>query len=385
MNKIVPLLKLLLQISPFRQLGNLWEVFTVSWRTYRKKLVPVDKLTFLLKAASIPSFDFLFLLICATLIATLGLFANNSAVIIGGMVVAPLMNPIMSMSFAIVTGNWRLYRRSMVTVLLGVGCAILVSYLISAALPINVVGSEIVARTSPNLIDLGIASAAGAAGAFALTRPSMGGSILAGVAIAVALAPPLCVVGIGMGIGDDIAAEIDLTMLINLSVSSGAFLLFLTNLTGIILTACLVFLALSYGSVNKALQSLLIWFLIMALLSVPLTNSLKEVFLANRVSLEIKKIRREDPEREQKNQIRHIGVRLEDTTAYITIFIIGIESLTDEDMDERINSYEKRVLDSISNMGVTGMKIKIRYAPIQIRYREYKRRNRADLVEQLPS
>ena len=383
MKKIVPLLKLLLQISLFRQLGNLWEVFTVSWRTYRKKLVPVDKLTFFLKAASIASFDFLFLLICATLIATLGLLANNSAVIIGGMVVAPLMNPIMSMSFAIVTGNWRLYRRSMVTVLLGVGCAILVSYLISAALPINVVGSEIVARTAPNLIDLGIASAAGAAGAFALTRPSMGGSILAGVAIAVALAPPLCVVGIGMGIGDDIAAEIDLAMVINLDVASGAFLLFLTNLTGIILTACMVFLALSYGSVNKALQSLLIWFLIIALLSVPLTNSLKEVFLANRVSLEIKKIRREDPEREQKNQIRHIGVRLEDTTAYITIFIIGIESLTDEDMDERINSYEKRVLDSISNMGVTGMKIKIRYAPIQIRYREYEQRNRANIAEHL--
>ena len=107
--------------------------------------------------------------------------------------------------------------------------------------------------------------------------------------------------------------------------------------------------------------------------------------MANRVSLEIKKIRSEDPEREQKNQIRHIGVRLEDTTAYITILLIGIESLTDEDMDERLKSYEKRVLDSISNMGVTEMKVKIRYVPAQNRYREYERRNRADLVEQLPS
>ena len=370
MNKIVPLLKLLLQISPFRQLGNLWEVFTVSWRTYRKKLVPVDKLTFFFEGTSIASFDFLFLLICATLIATLGLFANNSAVIIGGMVVAPLMNPIMSMSFAIVTGNWRLYRRSMVTVLLGVGCAILVSYLISAALPINVVGSEIVARTSPNLIDLGIASAAGAAAAWALTRPSMGSSILAGVAIAVALAPPLCVVGIGMGIGDDIAAEIDLAMVINLDVASGAFLLFLTNLTGIILTACMVFWALSYGSVNKALQSLLIWFLIMALLSIPLTNSLKEVFLANRIGLEMKKIIRENPGIEQKNQIRHVSVKLEDTTAYITILTLAPKGLLS---NEYLENATKRIFDSVSKKGVTEMDVNVTIVPVQRKYQKSKK------------
>ena len=385
MNKIVQLFKLLLQIPPFAQLEDLWEVFTTNWQIYRDKLVSVDKLITFSKAVSIPSFDFLFLLVCATIIATLGLLANNNAVVIGGMVVAPLMNPILSMSFAIVTGNWRLYPRSMITVFLGVGCAVLVSYLISVALPINVVGVEIVARTSPNLIDLGIASAAGAAGAFALSRPSIGSSIFAGVAIAVALIPPLCVVGIGMGIGDDIAAELEQALVINLDVASGAFLLFLTNLTGIILTACLVFLALSYGSVNKALPSLLIWFLIMALLSVPLTDSLKEVFLANHVNLEIKKIRREAPELNQKNQIRHIGVRLEDTNAYITILLIGLESLTDEDIDYRFNLYEKRLFDSISKMGVTEMKINIRYIPVQIRYREYERSNQANIAEQFPS
>ncbi len=375
MKKIVQLFKFLLSSPLFRQLGDLWAVLTASWQIYRDKRVPVEKLTSFLKAASIPSFDFLIFLVCATLIATLGLLANNSAVIIGGMVVAPLMNPILGISFAIVTGNWSLYRRSMLTVFFGVGCAISVSYLISETLPINVVGSEIVARTSPNLIDLGIAMAAGAAGALALTRSSLASSIVAGVAIAVALAPPLCVVGIGMGIGDNLAAEIDLAMVIDLSVASGAFLLFLTNLTGIILIACLVFLALSYGSVNKALPSLLIWFLIIALLSVPLTNSLKEVFLANRVSLEIKKNRRGEPELEQKNQIRHIDVRLEDTTAYITVLFMSTESLTDRDIDERFNFYEKRMFDSISKIGVTEMKVKIRYIPVQIRSREYELRN----------
>lgn len=85
----------------------------------------------------------------------MGLLANSTAVIIGAMIVAPLMNPILSMAFAIVTANWKLYKRSMVTVFLGVVAAILVSYWISFLLPISVVGSEVVARTSPNLIDLG--------------------------------------------------------------------------------------------------------------------------------------------------------------------------------------------------------------------------------------
>ena len=347
----------------------MWVILTASWRIYREKLVPVDKLTPFFKAASIPSIDFFMLLICATVITTLGLLANNNAVIIGGMVIAPLMNPILSMSFAIVTGNWQWYRRSMVTAFLGVGCAILVSYLISAALPINVVGSEIVARTSPNLIDLGIASAAGAAGAFALTRPSIGSSIIAGVAIAVALIPPLCVVGIGMGIGDDIAAEIDRAMVINLDVASGAFLLFLTNLTGIISTACVVFLALSYGNLNKALQSLLIWFLIIALLSAPLTNALKEVFLANRIGLEIKKIIRENPEIEQKNQIRHVGVKLEDTTAYITVLTVAPKGVLS---NEYLENVTKRIFDSILKRGVTAMNLVIRVIPVQIQeYQEY--------------
>ncbi len=365
MNKIVPLLKLFLQISPFRQLGNLWKVFTLSWRIYREKLVPIDKLTSFFKTASIASFDFLFLLICATVITTLGLLANSNAVIIGGMVIAPLMNPIMSMSFAIVTGNWRLYQRSIVTVFLGVSYTILVSYLISAALPINVIDSEIVARTAPNLIDLGIASAAGVAGAVALSRPSVGSSIIGGVAIAVALAPPLCVVGIGMGIGDDIAAEIDLAMVINLSISSGAFLLFLTNLTGMILTACMVFLALSYGNLNKALQSLLIWFLIMALLSIPLTDSLKEVFLANRIGLEMKKIIRENPGIEQNNQIRHVSVKLEDTTAYITILTLAPKGLLS---NEYLENATKRIFDSVSKKVVTEMDVNVTIVPVQRKY-----------------
>ena len=189
----------ILQNPIFRKLLLFWKTLRARWHIYLEKPIPEEEVAYYRKAASIPSFSFFFLLICATILATLGLLANSPAVIIGAMIVAPLMNPILSIAFAIVTGHWTLYKQSLVTVFLGASAAILVSYGIGFLLPLSVVGSEVVARSSPNLIDLGIAIAAGAAGAFSLTRKSIANSI-AGVAIAVALVPPLCVVGIGLGI-----------------------------------------------------------------------------------------------------------------------------------------------------------------------------------------
>ncbi len=198
------------------------------------------------------------------------------------------------------------------------------------SLPINVVGSEIIGRTSPSLIDLGIAIAAGAAGSFSLTRKSIGSSI-AGVAIAVALVPPLCVVGIGMGIGTNLAADIGTIAVENLNVSEGAFLLFLANLSGITFTACLVFLSQSYGNLTKAFQTILVWFLIMALLVGPLSSSMQEFFVSNRLGYELHQIRKDQPEFWQKSQIRTINVQLDGTTAYVTIWIVAPQGLlTDE-------------------------------------------------------
>ena len=362
MKKKNKLLRSLLKISLFRQLWIFWKSVTASWRIYLEHPISVEELTHSREAASFPSFGFFFLLISATVIATLGLLANSTAVIIGAMIVAPLMNPILSMSFAIVTGNWTLYKRSIVTVLLGTFSTILVSYWISALIPINIVGPEIVARTSPNLFDLGIAIAAGAAGSFSLTRKSIATSI-AGVAIAVALVPPLCVVGIGMGIGIDLAADISNTSITNLSVSKGAFLLFLANLAGITFTACVVLLSQSYGNLKKASQTLTIWALIMALLCGPLMNSLKELFLSNRINSEIQQLRREHPEISRQTQIRYIGVRLEGTTAYVQVLVNAPKDLV---TDEYLESADKQLFDSISKIGVKAMDLEIRIIPVEI-------------------
>ena len=104
------------------------------------------------------------LLISSAVIATLGLISNSTAVVIGAMIVAPLMDSILSLAFGLAVSDGQLIRRSAVTVTLGVTAVVSTSAIISLLLGIGHVQSEITARTSPNLIDLGIAVAAAVGG-----------------------------------------------------------------------------------------------------------------------------------------------------------------------------------------------------------------------------
>ena len=361
--KIRQLLKPVLQNVLVREIWGFWKALSASWRIYLETPVPIEELLESRQAASIPSFGFFFILICSALLATLGLLANSTAVIIGAMIVAPLMNPILSMAFAIVIADWTLYKRSLVTVFLGASCTIFISYLLSALFPINIVGNEILARISPNLLDLGIAIVAGAAGSFSLTRKSIASSI-AGVAIAVALVPPLCVTGIGLGIGNSIAGDISQVIVTHLSVSGGAMLLFLVNLAGITFTACLVFLSQDYGSLKKAFQTILIWLLIMAFLCGPLTGSMKKFLLVNSVNFQISELREQHPEIAKKSQVRYINVTLEGSTAYITVLINAPKGLM---TDEYLKSAENKLFDSISKKGIKSMKLTLRIVPVEIK------------------
>ena len=362
MNKVRQFIKGVLQNSFIHEFRLIWKKLTANWRIHLEKPVPVDDLTKSREAASIPNFSFFFLLICASVIATLGLIINSTAVIIGAMIVAPLMNPILSMAFAIVIADWALYKRSIITVLLGMICTILVSFLITLALPIDVVGREVVGRIYPNLIDLGIAVAAGAAGSFSLTRQSIASSI-AGVAIAVALVPPLCVTGIGLAMGGDIAGAFGIGVISEIKVSTGAFLLFLVNLAGITFTSCLVFLSQSYGTFKKAFQTIIIWLLVLGLLSTPLSDSMKEFFVANRVSSELRQIREDNPEISTKTQVSHIHVNLKGSTAYVSVLVNAPQgSYTHEFLENN----EKRLFESLKNMGIKSIKLVVRIVPVEI-------------------
>jgi len=184
-----------------------------------------------------PNVDFFVMIGLSAAIATLGLLLNSPAVIIGAMLVAPLMAAIFGLSLGLVRGDSRMLRRAASATLRGMALAISVGLLLTLLLrtligPEASLPGEILSRTQPSLLDLGVALASGAAGAYALCRKDVSAS-LPGVAIAAALVPPLAVVGIGLARWDG-------------RVAGGALLLFITNLVAITVAGGLVFLWLGF-------------------------------------------------------------------------------------------------------------------------------------------
>lgn len=183
---------------------------------------------------------FFVLLILATIIATAGIIGDSTAAVIGAMIVAPLMTPIMATAAALIMGNMSRAANRLLLVLVGVLTVITLSWLFGS-LQSNYISfednSQIVARISPRLIDLIAALASGAAGAFCLSREDVADS-LPGVAIAISLVPPLCVVGLSLSAGEMEAA-------------TGALLLFITNFLAILLAGGAVFGILG---LNRAAQ-----------------------------------------------------------------------------------------------------------------------------------
>jgi len=170
-------------------------------------------------------------------IATFGLVESSPAVIIGAMLISPLMSPIMATGLALAASDLYLGAKALVNLLASVAVSIVFSGFLVWILPFHSATSEIVARTNPNLLDLGIALFSGLAGSVVLSRGQGDGvTALPGVAIAVALMPPLCTVGFGLGSGG------------NRAIMGGAGLLFLTNLVAIVASAFLVFLAVGMNT-----------------------------------------------------------------------------------------------------------------------------------------
>ena len=181
--------------------------------------------------------NFFVLLLLATVIATFGVLSDSTATVIGAMIVAPLMGPIMATAAAIVMGSAQRALRGLALVAAGVASTILLSWLLALVMPDVAISldynSQITSRIAPGLIALVTALASGAAGAYIIMREEIADS-MGGVAIAISLAPPLCVVGIGLSQGRWDAA-------------SGAMLLFLTNFLAILLAGGLVFLVSGLG------------------------------------------------------------------------------------------------------------------------------------------
>ncbi len=141
------------------------------------------------------------LLIFSVMIASVGLNANSTPVVIGAMLISPLMGPIMGAGFAIGTNDIDMFRKSAINFLVMVTLSILTSFLYFKISPLAYESSELLARTSPTFFDVMIAFFGGLAGIVALTKKGFF-NVISGVAIATALMPPLCTAGFGLATGN---------------------------------------------------------------------------------------------------------------------------------------------------------------------------------------
>lgn len=262
-----------------RQVSTIWNINSGDWHWLQGKPLSLKALNRSLWRSAEPSSNYFTMLFLSGVISTMGLLAGSTATIIGAMIVAPLMGPITGIAFSLSVGNRRLLKRSAVSLLMGCLLTVVTAYLFAHALDLNNLNQEITSRIKPTLIDLVIALAAGAAGSFAKTRRGVADA-LPGVAIAVALVPPLSVIGIGLALPSD-------------TITFGATILFITNLVGIIFSGVLIFVWQEYGSLSRAKDGLLVAAITLTVLAIPLGLSLKDLVVeAKTRSLVGKLIRR---------------------------------------------------------------------------------------------
>lgn len=178
---------------------------------------------------STPHQEFFLMVIFSILMATFGLLLNSAAVVIGSMLIAPILYPILSLSLGIVMSDSKLISRALYTVLKSIGIGIASAIIITLFFSAKDSGttSEILARTEPSLLYAAVAIVAGLAISFSLVKPLLN-ETLPGIAVSVALIPPIAAIGIGIA-------------KLNWLIVSGAFMLLVINVFGIIFASMLIF------------------------------------------------------------------------------------------------------------------------------------------------
>ena len=210
---------------------RIFDFFPTLDRNERKELV--GRITY----GADGGVDFIVMMLLAATLASLGLLQGSTAVVIGAMLVAPLMGPLVGAGLALAQGNLKLFRSALLVCGSGILIGLAASLFFGALNPGFEPSMEIEARGDPDVLDLIIAFASGMVAAYAMGRPNVSGT-LAGVAIAAALLPPLAVVGIGLTNSQ-------------LLVAGFAAILFATNLVAIILGAALIFRLLGMRSTDN--------------------------------------------------------------------------------------------------------------------------------------
>ncbi len=254
-----------------------------------------------------PSVDYLVLILLSTIIASFGLLLNSSAVVIGAMVIAPLMDPILGIALSGLIQSSRLLFLSLLTLVIGILLAILLSYLIG--LLFSAVGAtpEIIARTKPNIMDLFVALSAGFLGAYAKIRKPLRGTIY-GIAISISLLPPLCTIGLGLALN-------------NLPIFTGSTLLFFTNLAGIILSGLIAFLLIDFTHLKISKKMFLVSGISVILLAIPLMLSFSTLVQEAKLKREVAFILKSHTKTFQNIEILKVDIDLYQKPINLTVTV----------------------------------------------------------------
>lgn len=180
-----------------------------------------------LMQSSTPNFDFFYLVGLSVLMATLGLLADSPSIVIGSMLIAPVLYPILGIALGLVMSNMEVLGRSVLTLTKSVIISLAIAIAATWFFGDGFVTGEMVARLNPSMIYFFVAVVAGAAVSFALAQPEWS-ETLPGIAISVALVPPLAVLGSGIAMFD-------------MTVVAGSFNLLLLNFLGILLASMVTF------------------------------------------------------------------------------------------------------------------------------------------------
>jgi len=314
------------------------------WSWLKENPTSIAVLNRVLWRGAILSSSFCLMVVASSAIGTLGLLANSIAAVIGAMIISPLMQPTVGIAYAMVMANRRLLKQATLTTVIGIIMTVATAIFIAHFIGLRTLNSEILSRTTPNLINLGIAIGAGIAGAFAYTRQSVADA-LPGTAVAVALVPPLCVVGIGVVSGE-------------MPLIQGASILFFTNLIGIIFSGGLVFMFQGYGTIAKARQGLTVTILVLLLLGVPLSYQMRHLLVSSNLRSDVEQLVCNQETIFAGKEIRSLKVASRSDSLLIELAI-----------EAQANSISKKQLQSaqafLSNRLETPVTLRVKLVPIE--------------------
>lgn len=165
--------------------------------------------------SSAPKFDFYFMVVLSTLIVALGLVSNNLVLVIGGMLVTPLLSPILAISLGLIIRNAKVLVRSVRIFVLSFILAIIVAYITGLSIHFDIYSIDLIYIMEPNLYAIVLAIVAGLAASFAWVKPNLNNT-LPGIAITVTLIPPLTAIGLALAVQDfDVLKDVSLVLILN--------------------------------------------------------------------------------------------------------------------------------------------------------------------------